>query len=175
MNVFKLKESGYEEALLGLTLSREQPIENMPALAERLADKDGGHNKFLEFIHVCLDITAPRYWWQQMATYRVGNSWQSESTMYTIMKRPLESLNFQYCVCPETISRLNYLIENRQFDLLKNELPEGFMQRRLMDTNYKALRNIILQRRNHKLVEWKFFCSAVLGQLDHPEFVVKDK
>jgi hypothetical protein len=174
MKVVKLNEFGYEQALLGLTLSREQPIENMPALAKKLADKDGGHNKFLEFIHVCLDITAPRYWWQQMATYRVGNSWQSESTMYTIMKKPLDGSNFQYYMQPETFTRLNYLIENKYFDLLKNELPEGFLQRRLMDTNYKALRNIILQRRNHKLVEWKLFCSSVLDQLEHPEFVVKD-
>lgn len=173
MLVTKLDEHGYSEALLGLSLSRGQSLDKMPVLAERLADKDGGHNKFLEFIHVWLDITAPRYWWQQMATYRVGNSWQSASTMYSIFNRPLLQSDFEYPINEATLAVLNSYISDKNFEVIKNELPEGYLQRRIMDTNYKALRNIILQRRYHKLSEWKYFCATVLSQIEHPEFIVR--
>ena len=83
MNVTVLNEAGYQEALLGLSLSYEQSLDKMPAVAERLAQRDNGHNKFLESIVVWLDVIAPRYWWQEFDTYRIGVSKQSSSTMHT--------------------------------------------------------------------------------------------
>lgn len=77
-NIEILNESGYEEAMLGLSLSFNQPVSNMKGVSDRLYDKDGGHNKFLESVCVWLDITMPRYWWQEFAEYRVGRSSQSE-------------------------------------------------------------------------------------------------
>jgi hypothetical protein len=180
MNVFKLEEAGYEYSLLGISLSRNQPPENMPVVAKNLSDKDGGHNKFLEFIAVWLDITAPRFWWQEMSTYRVGNSWQSESTMYTITKKELVQENFEYPIDEIVLSILNNKINEYknnghtkdQLLTIKNLLPEGFLQRRIMITNYKGLRNIIGQRINHRLPQWQYFCNTVLNSLDHPEFIV---
>ena len=32
--------------------------------------------------------------------------------------------------------------------------------------NYKALRNMYHQRKNHKLKEWRFFCDQILMYLD---------
>ncbi len=69
MKVTVLEESGYQHALLGLSLSRGITLEHADRVAQRLAGKDGGHNKFLESIAVWMDITAPRYWWQQFDTY----------------------------------------------------------------------------------------------------------
>ena len=185
MKVQVLQETGLEWAKLGTSLSRLQPLENMDTVCNNLADKDGGHNKFLEFISVWLDITAPRYFWQQLSTYRIGNSWLSESTMYTITKNLLSQSNFEQHVCEELLNYLNNLItiyqksnnkeyKNQIFNEIKNNLPEGFLQRRVMVSNYKSLRNIILQRRNHKLYEWHYFCDQVMQQLTHPEMVVKD-
>lgn len=37
MIVEKLREAGFYEAMLGLSLNKNQPIGNMPAVAERLA------------------------------------------------------------------------------------------------------------------------------------------
>lgn len=169
-----LKEEGYECALLGTSLSRNQSLENMIEVCKRLAPKDGGHNKFLEFIAVWIDITAPRYLWQQLSTYRVGNSWLSESTMYTITKRHLEQSDFEKPIDEIILNRLNKIIDGGDLEEVKNNLPEGFLQRRIMVSNYKSLKNIYHQRKNHKLNEWKYFCDEILKQLDHPEFIKQE-
>ena len=174
MEVKKLNECGYKEALLGTSLSRNQPPENMVKVCENLSDKNGGHNKFLEFIAVWIDITAPRFFWQQMATYRIGNSWLSESTMYTITKRELNQSDFENPINSEILRAINWMISFGNLDEIKNNLPEGFLQRRIMVTNYKALKNIYDQRNNHKLPQWRYFCSEILKQIEHPEFIVKD-
>ncbi|HUU86605.1 MAG TPA: FAD-dependent thymidylate synthase [Candidatus Glassbacteria bacterium] len=171
MNVTILNEYGYEEALLGISLSRDQPINNMPIVAEKLSGMDGGHNKFLEFISVWVDITAPRFWWQQMATYRIGNSWQSESTMYTLINHDLRQIDFEKEINSEILKYLNKLISEGKFELLKNALPEGFLQRRIMVANYKSLRNIYKQRSNHKLYQWQYFCNYLEENLEHPKFI----
>ncbi len=167
MNVEILKEAGYEEAMLGLSLSHLQPVEDMPAIAYRLAYKDAGHNKFLESIVVWLDIAAPRYWWQQFDTYRVGITKQSESTMHTLMNRKLKRSDFEYPIHLDTLRRLNELIEGGYFEMLKSDLPEGFLQRRIVCTNYKVLRHIVLQRKDHRLPEWQFFISEIRRQVGY--------
>ena len=80
MHVRILEEHGHDSALLGLSLSYDQTPERMPAVAERLRFRGDGHNKFLESILVWLDVTAPRYFWQQFDTYRVGVTKQRQST-----------------------------------------------------------------------------------------------
>ena len=170
MKVKKLAEYGYKEALLGTSLSRNQSPEKMIPVCLNLASKNGGHNKFLEFIAVWLDITAPRYFWQQIATYRIGNSWLSESTMYTITKEHLAQQDFEELINENILDQLNIVIDKGNLEEIKNNLPEGFLQRRIMVTNYKALKNIIDQRYNHKLSQWRYFCDEILAQVEHPEF-----
>jgi len=171
MKINILKECGYEEALLGTSLSRNQPPENMVGVCKHLASKDGGHNKFLEFMAVWIDITAPRYLWQQIATYRIGNSWLSESTMYTITKRHLNQSDFEEPIDEFILNRLNEMIDGGNLEEVKNNLPEGFLQRRIMVTNYKALKNILWQRKHHKLPQWRIFCDLVLKQIAHPDLL----
>lgn len=171
MQVKILKEAGIEEALLGLSLSHNQPVEKMREVADRLAHKDGGHNKFLESIVVWLDITAPRYWWQQEATYRAGITRQSESTMHTIMRRPLTREGFEGDVALGTLVLLNHYIKQGEFDKVKCNLPEGFLQRRIVCTNYKTLRHIIRQRANHRLPEWQLFVSEIRKQVENPQWL----
>ena len=139
MRVKILREAGYDEVLLGLSLSFNRSVEGMPQVAQRLCDKDDGHNKFLESIVVWLDITAPRYWWQQEATYRIGITRQSESTMHTILRKELTAQDFINSIPVQTLDRLNKLIKDELFEQLKNELPEGFLQRRIICTNYKGI------------------------------------
>lgn len=166
MDIKILREEGYQEAMLGLSLNKNQPIERMPSVADKLAHKDGGHNKFLESIQVWIDITAPRYWWSQFDTYRVGVTKQSESTMHTGLNRPLEAIDFEGGIDCSRLRELNFYIEQKEFDKFKKMLPESFLQRRVVNTNYKALRNIYKQRKNHRLNEWKEFCSYIARDLE---------
>lgn len=172
MQVTVMREAGLEEALLGLSLSYNcPPGHDMLKVAHKLAGKDGGHNKFLESIVVWLEVDAPREWWQQMDTYRIDVTKQSESTMHTLTKRPLDPGDFAPGVDPRVIEIVNEYIERRDWRGAKRNLPEGFLQRRQIRTSYKTLRHIIAQRAGHRLPEWREFCQAVLTQLKYPEWV----
>jgi len=180
MNVSVIKECGYDEAMLGISLSWASDVERSIQIAPNLAHKQCGHNKFLENIYVWLDCDLPRYMWQECNTYRVGTSKQSESTMHTISKRLLEESDFDGYVYPETLRNLNNDIliyqQGKQKDVfmrIKNNLPESFLQRRIWCLNYKTLQNIFWQRINHKLPQWKIFLSIVLSELEHPEFIIR--
>lgn len=167
------EEAGYTSALLGISLSYNADVEKMPSVANRLKDMDGGHNKFLEQIQVWLDMTAPRYFWQQFDTYRVGTSKSSGSTMHTILKTELTQPDFALPVPEAYLSMLNSYRTMGQLDQLKNVLGEGYLQRRIVNTNYKVLRNMITQRHNHKLKEWREFCQLIPTIVQHPELLTK--
>jgi len=180
-NLIILEERGYNPALYGLGLSREvtsdisytkflfsEKYDQMQKLANKLSNKDGGHNKFLESIQVWIDIRFPRYWWQQFDTYRIGVTKQSESTMYNILKHPFSQKDFESKINGKVLSYLEELRINKDWDSLKSHLPESYLQKRIVNINYKSLRNIIIQRKTHKLKEWKFFVSEILKQLEYP-------
>lgn len=170
MKVKILEEAGYAHAMLGLSLSHEQPVEKMSQVAMRLYKKGDGHNKFLESMVIWLDITAPRWWWQQYDTYRIMSK-QSGSTMHTIMKRRIRQSDFRSPIFPATLWWLNFLRRFGKFFRLKNELPEGFLQRRIVKADYKTIRNIIRQRLTHRMPEWQIFCKHMFDHLEHFGFL----
>ena len=143
----------------------EQPVRwRMPNIANRLSSKDGGHNKFLESIVIWLDIKAPRYWWSEFDTYRVGTSKQSESTMHSIMREPLSKRDFEGGEISDTmLKEINDKIKGKDFFAVKKMLPEGYLQRRVVCTNYAVLRNMYRQRHDHRLKEWHMFCEFLRG------------
>ena len=165
MKVTILREAGYEEAMLGLSLSFNADPSRMPARAAKLAKMDpaSGEVKFLEAIAVWLDVTAPRYWWSQFDTYRAGVSKQSESTMHTLMRTVLEAHHFEGGIDETILGALNNAISTNDFGYAKRHLPESFLQRRIVTTNYKTILHIIRQRHDHKLTEWQDFCLAMRG------------
>lgn len=176
MTINILKECGYDEAMLGLALNKNQSIDNMQNVALKLANLDNGHNKFLEQIQGWLLINAPRYWWQEFDTYRVGISKQSQSTIHTLIKtinnkEDLSLLFENQVLLPEVENKLKEYALNNDLIALKQILPESFLQTRLININYKSLRNIIKQRTNHKLPHWNIFIDHLINNLEHPEFI----
>lgn len=184
MSVKKVQEAGYKPALIGLAHNKKQSLEKMSVVAEKLADKDGGHNKFLESIIIWVDVRAPRYFWQEADTFRLSTK-QSESTMHTLtgellgidmndaksVERFLED-NFEPSSCtPETLKWIYDAAKTGDLVAVKKRLPEGFLQTRMWCMNYKTLRNIILQRRTHRLPHWKEFIRQTLDQVEHPELL----
>lgn len=187
MRVRLMKEFGYEEALFGIGLSygkvsgyatpeeaqQHDAWSRLCELAQTLALYGaGGHDKFLRQIGVVLDITAPLYWWKQMDTYKVSTVAQSESTMHTLLKNPITKDCFESGQVPAFyINFLENLRQDGDFVKLNACLPQSWLQRRIWTGNYAVLKNIILQRDNHKLPEWKFFFDALLPTLSHPELL----
>ena len=176
MKVEIIEEHGFQSAMLGLSLNKKQKVDNMQKVAMKLGKADGGHNKYLESITVVLDITFPRFIWSEFDTYRVGVTKQSESTMHTLEKEVLTQESFEYTINQTYLDYLNNeLTWNRAKQIkdpnfiaeFKNALPDGFLQRRIVTTNYKTLRNIIKQRQNHKLPQWKEFCEYLKNNLKY--------
>ena len=180
-----LCEAGYKEALFGLSLSYRTltPLEingtkryfdddqhflKLCKIAETLAFKQGGHNKFLESMQVWLLIRGSLSFWKQFDTYRVGTTKQSESTMHTLKKRALTENDFtKETFCIPTIT------QNFSIDEMRDSLPSGFLECRVVNTNYKTLQNIIHQRKNHKSKKWNTFIEMLLKQVKFPQFLIK--
>ena len=179
-----LCEAGYKEALFGLSLSYRTltPLEingtkryfdddqhflKLCKIAETLAFKQGGHNKFLESMQVWLLIRGSLSFWKQFDTYRVGTTKQSESTMHTLRKRVLTENDFtKETFCIPTIT------QNFSIDEMRDSLPSGFLECRVVNTNYKTLQNIIHQRKNHKSKKWNTFIEMLLKQVQHPNLLI---
>ena len=180
-----LCEAGFKEALFGLSLSYRTltPLEingtkryfdddqhflKLCKIAETLAFKQGGHNKFLESMQVWLLIRGSLSFWKQFDTYRVGTTKQSESTMHTLKKRALNENDFtKETFCIPTIN------QNFSIDEMRDRLPSGFLECRVVNTNYKTLQNIIHQRKNHKSKKWNTFIEMLLKQVKFPQFLIK--
>ena len=52
-------------------------------------DGNSSHDKFMRQIMVCVDITAPLYWWKEFDTYKVGTVANSTSTMHKLTSTPI--------------------------------------------------------------------------------------
>lgn len=187
MKVHLLKEAGLEEALLGMALSyydHAEPLETWwddekkqraYKRATSLAFRGGGHNKFLESIQVWVFVQGSRGWWSEMDTYRVGTTKQSASTMHTLSKRLTTAADYEEGASPLVIGAFNtVLAQNPDITTLKSNLPEGWLQERVICTNYKCLQNIVAQRHNHRLRHWHTFCTEIVNQVQHPRWLWQD-
>ena len=109
-------------------------------LIQTLVKRGDEHAKVLRGVMVWCKINAPRYWWQEMDTYRVGaERLSSESTMHIEGKGMPEE---------ELIK-------------MKESLTEGHMQKRVWMFSYQTLRRIYFQRKDHRLPQWRMFCAWI--------------
>lgn len=178
-----IEEHGYEMAIRGMSyshfdtdldLSTWWPEQRPRAevRASKLAGKGGGHDKFLESIYVWADVLAPRSFWQEMDTYRVGVSKQSTSTMHKLEKRRPKPSDFEPSTPPEIIEAFINIWDTKPgLEALKHALPEGYLQLRMVCMNYKTLQNIYRQRLKHRYKLWGHLLESALRQLEHPELI----
>ena len=172
MKVAVLNEAGYHEAMLGLSLSFQQPIKKMPIVAKRLAARGEPHCKFLRQMVVWMDIEAPWYWWKHMATYRIGVETQSSSTMHKLLAKPLAQGDFESPIFDVLLTEINALIAAGDLRGASNILPGGFLYRRIVMASYSALRNIFWQRYDHRLDhEWRLFIKSIRDQIIYPDLL----
>ena len=184
MKVKILKEAGYEEALRGMSYSfrdRAIPVEEWwegqyPKAVKRaglLVGKGAGHDKFIRQIQLWVDIEAARCWWSEFDTYKVGTVANSESTMHKLAKREPLLEDFEEGTNENTVAEfLKVWLESKDdINVLKMNLPEGYLQRRMVTMNYQNLRNIIEQRTGHRLKWWQYFIDEIQMQVQYPELL----
>lgn len=122
------------------TRTKVVPHDNDMKLLETLVKNGDEHAKVLRGMVVYLEITAPRFWWVEMDTYRIGTErLSSESTMHIQGKG----------------------LSTEELVKMKSELTEGTLQKRVQMFSYQTLRRIYFQRRNHRLPMWHEFCSFI--------------
>lgn len=193
---YKLKNCcGFDESVLGMMLSYGKTsfddfgtdVRDIWRLARQLAPMDGGHNKFLEQMQYWILIEAPLFFWKQFDTYRVGISKSSESTMHKSWKNGLTDANFETSIFKDTLDRMNDTIREYQSELTKPDrkaylerliygnMPDGYLQTRLVNVNAKCLRNMYFQRRNHKLKQWRDFCAWIKNELPYGDLITAKK
>jgi hypothetical protein len=123
------------------------------------------HDQFLTGIIVQFDVTGSLKWWTEAQRYHWLDFVSSQSTMHRITKFDVEKQCNDY-VHPFLITMLNTLIEEYNEDptpekyltVLYN-IPTGFQLTAGMTTNYRQLKTIYQQRKNHRLQEWRDFCA----------------
>lgn len=144
-------------------------------LMQKLIKAGSEHRKFLRQIFVCVDVTAPLYWWKEFDTYKIGTTANSTSTMHKLTSKPItmdcfEMVDFENVKIDMTIQgfwedyliptleqlRLKYLEtkDKRYWKELIRLLPESWLQKRTITMNYENILNMYHQRKSHKLTEW---------------------
>lgn len=163
-------------------------------LMKRLVNAGTDHSKFMRMITVSFDIVAPLYWWKEFDTYRIGVVRNSCSTMHKIEARELTLEDFatdglcvndiELCLRP-TINYINDLIKiykETSGDKLSIHrcivklLPDSYLQRATITTNYQVLRNIRnSDRKTHKLTCWHEFCDFIDTLPYAEELLIKEE
>lgn len=166
-------------------------------LMMRLRNAGPEHRKFMRMITVYMDITAPLYWWKEFDTYKVGTVANSCSTMHKIhaKKFTLEDFSCEHLMDFEekgilkfsplgtlqnTINELNdcrkVFLETKDKEYwwqMIQLLPSSYNQKRKIMLNYEVLATMYHQRKNHKLDEWREFCSWIEA-LPYSELITGD-
>lgn len=161
-------------------------------LAKRLVLAGPEHCKWRRQIQVWVKITAPRYFFQEFDTYKIGTTANSNSTMHTLLREQLtrETVSLPWDENPN----LDNVVE-AFFDLynayimplyqkaetkeekekillyLKGLLPEGYISSRYVNLNYEVLANMYRQRKNHRLAHWHTDFVNWIETLPFHEFI----
>lgn len=175
----------------------DQLGQNDLSLMRRLIRAGSSHRKFLRQIFASVDVTAPRYWWAEFDTYKVGTTANSCSTMHKITAKEFtlddfshehlsdfsshpENVHDPLTILSSTIKTLNscrecYIKEKDNFFWWQiiQLLPQSYNQRRTVTLTYENLLNMVSQRRGHKLDEWHDFCDWVFT-LPYAEELLKE-
>lgn len=152
-------------------------------LAQTLIKAGPEHRKFLRQIMVCVDITAPLYWWKEFDTYKVGTVANSTSTMHKLTSKPItldcfeiddlaemdmmiplvgaevtlqQATNAIIDICEGLRQKYLETKDKKYWKELVRWLPNGWQQTRTVTMTYENLLAMCSksQRRFHKLTEW---------------------
>lgn len=158
-----------------------QDFERGERLVKATLKGNTAHHQFLTGVRVNFDLTFTNKAWVEAERYRFLEFVSSQSTMHRITKFDLEGQYIEYVdpriieIMREKIERYNRLVKLRPeppipeyedeikeayLEILYSN-PAGFKLTARMTTNYRCLRNIYIQRRNHRLPEWRAFCRWI--------------
>ena len=126
-----------------------------------------GHDQFLTGIVVQFDLTFSLKAWTEAERYHFLDFVSSQSTMHRIAKLDPDIQCNDY-VDDEIIAILKRKIKRYEMEPTANNylailynIPTGFQLTARMTTNYRQLKTIYQQRKNHRLPEWREFTKWI--------------
>ncbi len=143
-----------------------------------------GHDQFLTGVIVQFDLTFSNKAWVEAERYHFLDFVSSQSTMHRITKFELDNAYNKYVdtriveIMKEKIKDYNELVATdasaeekaeKYLEVLYSN-PAGFQLTAGMTTNYRQLKTIYAQRKNHRLPEWREFCEWI-KTLPHSELI----
>ena len=173
MQVDKVKVYGFHESIAASKYPKSINVNecnaDMTATVRNLgnAEPGSGHDNFLNGIVVQFDLTCSVKMWVEAERYHFLEFVSSQSTMHCITKfdpekqcnpfvdrRAIEALK-------EKIEEYNASPCSENYLAVLYNVPVGFELTARMSTNYRQLKTIYGQRKNHRLNEWKRFCRWI--------------
>mgnify|MGYP001130897760 CR=1 FL=1 len=126
-----------------------------------------GHDNFLNGIIVQFDLTFTIKAWTEAERYHFFDFVSSQSTMHKIASFELDNQYIKYvdkriiAIMNELKDRYNETKNTEDYLKLIYSNPCGFKLTAAMTTNYRQLKTIYYQRKNHRLPEWRKFCEQI--------------
>lgn len=137
------------------------------------SEAGAGHDQWLTGVIVQFDLTFSNKAWVEAERYHFFDFVSSQSTMHRITEFNLNEAYNSY-VDPRIIEIIKEKVD--KYNNFKNETtedkrklyleilysnPAGFQITAGMTTNYRQLKTIYHQRKNHRLPEWREFCEWI--------------
>ena len=126
-----------------------------------------GHDNWLNGVIVQFDLTFTNKAWVEAERYHFLDFVSSQSTMHRITKFNLDKAYIEY-TDPRMIEIMQQLVAQYNADPTPDNYlkvlysnPAGFRLTAGMTTNYRQLKTIYYQRKNHRLPEWRVFTEWI--------------
>lgn len=126
-----------------------------------------GYDVFMTGIIVQFDLTFSNKAWIEAQRYHFLDFVTSQGTMHCIHKMKINEMCNKYVdqrvidVCEELRDKYNKTKDEEDYLKLLYNIPAGFELTARMTTNYRQLKTIYAQRKNHRLPEWRKFCEWI--------------
>ena len=172
----------------------EKDLKRCKNLIKACEEDNQAHGQFLTGIRVAFDLTFSNKAWVEAERYRFLEFVSSQSTMHKIAKFNLDTSYNEYVnpkaieIMKELVAEYNYLCgpeaaasftpeelteaKTRKYLEILYTNPAGFELTARITTNYRCLRNIYKQRKNHRLPEWRALCKEFEKLPYAEEFII---
>ena len=137
------------------------------------SESGAGHDQWLTGVIVQFDLTFSNKAWVEAERYHFFDFVSSQSTMHRITQFNLNEAYNPYVdpriieIIKEKVDKYNNFKDEMVEDKRKLYLeilysnPAGFQITAGMTPNYRQLKTIYHQRKNHRLPEWREFCEWI--------------
>ena len=172
-NITDIKVYGLDESIkrakYPMSVDTSKPTTELTKGIRALAQSrtGEGHDQALTGIIVQFDLKYTVKAWTEAERYTFLDFISSQSTMHRIAKFDLDKQYSKYTdtrmieIMKELVAKYNETGDPEDYLRVLYSNPCGFQLIAGMTTNYRQLKTIYQQRKNHRLPEWREFCAWI--------------